>query len=120
MVSSKYPPGMERADEIRIANFRTGCHPLIQNWRKKIDCPFCGEPSSQVHLLQGCQSPKLDSARFKILGFSTLTGKWDRDRELIIANEIPNLEALFTLAWLPSLALIIRWMEQTSNLRLWK
>ena len=57
---------------------------------------------------------------FKILGFSTLTGKWDRDRELIIANEIPNLEALFTLAWLPSLALIIRWMEQTSNLRLWK
>ena len=118
--SVKYPPGMERADEIRIANFRTGCHPLIQNWRKKIDCPFCGEPSSQVHLLQGCQSPKLDSARFKILGFSTLTGKWDRDRELIIANEIPNLEALFTLAWLPSLALIIRWMEQTSNLRLWK
>ena len=118
--SVKYPPGMERADEIRIANFRTGCHPLIQNWRKTIDCPFCGEPSSQVHLLQGCQSPKLDSARFKILGFSTLTGKWDRDRELIIANEIPNLEALFTLAWLPSLALIIRWMEQTSNLRLWK
>ena len=117
----KYPPDMKRSDEIRIANFRTGCHPLMQNWRKAIICPFChSAPSNQLHLLVGCPSQKLDAARYEILGFSTLTGKWDRSSDLILINGIPaSLGSIFATSWLPSVAMLIRWMEQASNLRLW-
>ena len=62
---------------------------------------------------------KLDAARYEILGFSTLTGKWDRSSDLILINGIPaSLGSIFATSWLPSVAMLIRWMEQASNLRL--
>ena len=74
----------------------------------------------QLHLLVGCPSQKLDAARYEILGFSTLTGKWDRSSDLILINGIPaSLGSIFATSWLPSVAMLIRWMEQASNLRLW-
>eukprot|EP01060_Flectonema_neradi_P037212 TRINITY_DN741_c0_g1_i4.p1 TRINITY_DN741_c0_g1~~TRINITY_DN741_c0_g1_i4.p1 ORF type:complete len:1222 (+),score=65.98 TRINITY_DN741_c0_g1_i4:1817-5482(+) len=64
----RYPLGMPRGDEIRIASFRTGSHHLLQKGIHGIRrCHFCDQAGAdQRHLLFACE--RIDKQRKRHLG----------------------------------------------------
>eukprot|EP01060_Flectonema_neradi_P017713 TRINITY_DN2455_c0_g1_i6.p1 TRINITY_DN2455_c0_g1~~TRINITY_DN2455_c0_g1_i6.p1 ORF type:complete len:1291 (+),score=92.88 TRINITY_DN2455_c0_g1_i6:504-4376(+) len=102
---ARYPKGMTREDEIRIAQFRSGTHNLITDWGKSIPCPFCKrELSSQSHLLLQCKQPLLGQARVKAFG--------EIVEYAAIMNKPLNVALLFQEPNLGTLAGYIRWLER--------
>ena len=103
--TARYPKDMLRASEVRIAQFRTGSHPLLRDKGVQLKCPFCRwTDSSPRHLMFNCMDSALVRIRNGTIGSVMEEAK--------ISKKEHSLPFMFATRNLHSLAGFIWHLEQ--------
>ena len=99
--TARYPKDMLRASEVRIAQFRTGSHPLLRDKGVQLKCPFCRRTdSSPRHLMFNCMNSALVRIRNGTIGSVMEEAKISKkEHSLLFMFATRNLHSLAGFIW---------------------